>query len=90
MLSFLDGFHVSIPFCWQGNDLRCNGEVLIFLHPSNKYHSCYTSNHLSARENVDMEFIYFLTNFSLVIVIKSHLGKDPLVGQTNMKGKVKR
>ena len=71
MLLFLDEFHVSI-FFWQANDSRCNGGVWF---SSNKSHSSYTSNHLPSRKNVDMEFIYFLSNFSFVIRINSHLEK---------------
>ena len=50
----------------------------IFLHSSNKLHSLVISqNHLPARKNINMEFIYFLVNFSFVTVIRKSPGKIP-------------
>ena len=51
---------------------------LIPLNPSNKSYSCYISNHLPAKKKVDMKVIYFLTHFSLIILIKIHLKKVTL------------
>ena len=64
-----------LHFSLTGKLFEMQWRSLIFLHP-NKSHSSYTSNHLPARKNVDMEFICFLTIFSLVILIKKSPGSQ--------------
>ena len=57
-------------FFWQANDSRSNGWVWFSYTLLINFTPVTSSNHLPAKKNVDMEFIYFWTNFSLVIVIK--------------------